>query len=815
MGEAVSATQIPASAVESLRLYRRATNYIAAAMIYLQDNYLLEEPLRPEHIKHRLLGHWGTVPGLNLMYAGLNRLILNTQANILLVTGPGHGAPANLANLWIDGCLADVKPELTPDREGLGKLIHSFSWPGGFPSHLGPMVPGTIHEGGELGYALATAFGAALDNPDLIVGCIIGDGEAESGPTAGAWHSNKFLDPATCGAVLPILHVNGYKIANPTISKAMSDEEHTKLFEGYGWHPIIVSGEGDDLDGKLAGALDTAYGEIRELQEASRSGKRPERPRWPMLVVRSLKGWTGPKIVDGVQVEGTAKSHQVPAMKAKSNPEHLKILEDWLRSYGPQELFDSNGAPIAEVIAAAPTGELRMGANKHVNGGKMRKALNLPELDKHAFEVPVRGAEEASALEALGEYYADVFRLNKDEANFRIVCPDEVASNRLGAVFEATNHCFQWPLDPEIDTGHSPDGRVMEVLSEHNCEGWLQGYVLTGRHGIFPCYEAFIPIVDGMVNQYGKFLKMSRDEAPWREPVPGLNFLLTSVGWRQDHNGYSHQMPGFINSMLNRREEFCGVYLPPDGNTLLATMEEVLNSTNRINLVIASKHPMPQWLPMDEAREHVRKGVSKWDFASSDGDGDPDIVLVACGSIQTIELLATTMLLRREVPDLKVRFVVVSNLFTLATPGSHPDALSKGDFEDLFTADKPAIFDFHGYASAVHQLLHRRPSQERFHVRGYAEEGTTTTPFELLAMNGVDRYQLAIEALSRVDILAAENIHGMSGEFAVRSLPQAADAIAKFKEELAKQRAYVVEEGNDPPEFLDWKWSANGAAAGT
>ena len=807
-----------APSLEQLAIYRRASNYIAAAMIYLQDNFLLERPLRGEDVKHRLLGHWGTVPGLNLMYAGLNRLILDTQASILLVTGPGHGAPANLANLWIDGCLEDIRPDLSRDRAGLSKLIRSFSWPGGFPSHLGPMVPGTIHEGGELGYSLATAFGAALDNPDLIVACIVGDGEAETGPIAAAWHCNKFLDPATCGAVLPILHVNGAKIANPTISKTMSNEEHTKLFEGYGWHPLIVEGTDDSLDADLAKALDTAHAEIRQLQEDSKSGKRPERPRWPMLVVRSPKGWTGPKVVDGVQVEGTSKSHQVPAMKARSNPEHLKILEDWLRSYRPEELFDDNGAPIEAVVNAAPAGELRMGANKHVNGGKMRKPLNLPDLNKHAYNVTesARGTEEASALEQLGEYFADVFRLNEENANFRIVCPDEVASNKLGAVFKATNHMYEWPLGEGVDAeGHAPDGRVMEVLSEHNCQGWLQGYVLTGRHGIFPCYEAFIPIVDGMVNQYGKFLKMSRDEAKWREPVPGLNYLLTSVGWRQDHNGYSHQMPGFINSMLNRRGEFCGVYLPPDGNTLLATMEEVLESTNRINLVIASKHPMPQWLTMDEAREHVRKGASKLDFASSDGDGDPDIVLVACGSIQTIELLATTMLLRREVPDLKIRLVVVSNLFTLATPGTHPDALSKADFEDLFTADKPAIFDFHGYASAVHQLLHRRPSQERFHVRGYAEEGTTTTPFELLAMNGVSRYQLAIEALSRVDIGAAENIHGMSGEFAVRSVTGAADAIAKFKEELAQQRAYVVEEGNDPPEFLDWKWSANGAAAAT
>ncbi len=797
--------------IESLRLYRRATNYVAAAMIYLQDNHLLEEPLRHEHIKPRLLGHWGTVPGINLMYAGLNRLILETEASILLLTGPGHGAPANLANLWVDGCLEDVKPELSRDGEGLGRLVRSFSWPGGFPSHLAPIVPGTIHEGGELGYALATAFGAALDNPDLIVACIIGDGEAETGPTAGAWHSNKFLDPATSGAVLPILHVNGFKIANPTIYKAMSDEELTKLFEGFGWHPLIV--QGADLDADLAGALDTAHGEIRELQAACREGRRPDRPIWPMIVVRSLKGWTGVKELDGLRVEGTARAHQVPAMAARTDPGHLQALEDWLRSYRPEELFDERGAPVPEVLEACPSGDLRMGANPHVNGGKLRKPLNLPDLETHAVEVTDAKAESASALEQLGRYMADIFRMNEEEANFRIVCPDEVASNKLGAVFEATDHAFTWPLDPEIDPGNSWDGRVMEVLSEHNCQGWLQGYVLTGRHGIFPCYEAFIPIVDGMVNQYGKFLKMSRDEAPWRDPVPSLNYLLTSVGWRQDHNGYSHQVPGFINSMLNRKSDFARIYLPPDSNTLLATMETCFESTNRINLVIANKHPMQQWLSLDEARENVQRGASVFEFASNDDDGEPDIVLAASGSIPAMELLAASELLREGVPDLKLRFVCVTNLFALALPDAHPDGMPQKDFAELFTADRPVIFNFHGYPSAVHQLIHRRPRQERFHVRGYAEEGTTTTPFNLLAMNGVDRYQLAIEALSRVDTGVAETVKGMSGEFAVRSITHASDVIEECRAKLDEYRAYVREEGNDPPEFTDWAWSLDGRSA--
>jgi xylulose-5-phosphate/fructose-6-phosphate phosphoketolase len=800
----VSSSQSPPpEVVEQLALYRRASNYIAAAMIYLQDNYLLDEPLEPDHIKHRLLGHWGTVPGINLVYAGLNRLILDTAASVLLVTGPGHGAPANLANLWIDGCLADVKPELSRDREGLGRLIRSFSWPGGFPSHLAPVVPGTIHEGGELGYALATAFGAALDNPDLIVACIVGDGEAETGPTAGAWHSNKFLDPVTGGAVLPILHVNGYKIANPTIYNTMSNDELTKLFEGFGWHPLIV--EGDQLDASLGAALGQAHGEIRELQEAARGGRRPARPIWPMIVLRSLKGWTGIQELDGLKVEGTARAHQVPAMNARTNPEHLRALEGWLRSYRIHELLDDSGAPIPEIQAACPHGDLRMGANPHVNGGRLRKPLDLPELDAHAVEVSGPGATQASALAALGDYLADIFRSSESERNFRLVCPDEVASNRLGGVFEAANHDYQWPLNPELDTGHSPDGRVMEVLSEHNCQGWLQGYILTGRHGLFPCYEAFIPIIDGMVNQYGKFLKMSREEAPWREPVSSLNYLLTSVGWRQDHNGYSHQVPGFINTMLNRREETARVYLPPDANTLLATMAQCLESTRLINLVIASKHPLPQWLSMDQAREHVRKGASVWDWASND-DGDPDVVLASCGTIPTLELLAATRLLRQEVPALRIRFVNVTNLFTLTRPEMHPDGMSEDQFEELFTAERPVLFNFHGYPSAVHQLIHRRPRQERFHVKGYIEEGTTTTPFDLLAMNGVDRYQLAIEVLSRVDVDAAESVRGMSGEFAVRAIPDALRVIGYLREKLQQTRATIREIGDDPPEIAAAVW---------
>jgi xylulose-5-phosphate/fructose-6-phosphate phosphoketolase len=795
--------------LETLRVYRRATNYIAAAMIYLQDNTLLEEPLKHEHVKHRLLGHWGTVPGINLMYAALNRMILKTDASVLLVTGPGHGAPANLANLWLDESLGDVRPDMKRTREGLDNLVKLFSWPGGFPSHLAPIVPGTIHEGGELGYALATAFGAALDNPDLIVACIVGDGEAESGPTAGAWHSNKFLDPATCGAVLPMLHLNGYKIANPTIYHSLSDEELTKLFEGFGWHPLIVDGE--DLDDEMAKALDQSYDEIREIQDAARSGKRHERPAWPMLVVRSLKGWTGPKEVDGIQVEGTAKAHQVPAMKAKTDPGHLKILEDWLRSYKPEELFDpKTGQPTDEILGAFPKGDLRMGANPHVNGGMLRKELNLPKVTDHAIDVSNPGRDIGSALEATGGYLADVFTLNEKERNFRIVCPDEVASNRLGKVFDVTDHTWEWPLLPQ-DTGHSPDGRIMEVLSEHNCQGWLQGYVLTGRHGLFPCYEAFISIIEGMVNQYVKFLKMSRDEAKWREPVASINILLTSVGWRQDHNGYSHQSPGFINSMLNRKEFVARVYLPPDANTMLYTMEHMLEDTNKVNLVIGSKHPLPQWLDAEAAKDHVARGMSAWDWASND-DGDPDVVMACCGTIPTIESVAAVDLLRQHVPDLKVRLVNVTNLLKLADDQTHPEGASDQEFVDVFTDDKPVIFNFHGYPSAIHQLLHRRPLQERFHVRGYVEEGTTTTPFDLLTMNGVDRYQLAIEALRRTDVGLSQALAGASGAFAVRDLGGAERVVQDFEQRVQDHKRYIREEGNDPPEILEWQWS-DGAPA--
>jgi xylulose-5-phosphate/fructose-6-phosphate phosphoketolase len=793
------------TSLEDVEVYRRATNYIAAAAIYLKDNYLLEEPLKHEDIKPRLLGHWGTVPGINLVYAGLNRLIKDTGSQFMLITGVGHGAPANLANNWLEGSLGAVRPDMSRDRAGLENLIRKFSWPQGFPSHLAPMVPGVIHEGGELGYALATAFGAALDNPDLTVACIVGDGEAETGPTATAWHSNKFLDAEGSGAVLPILHLNGYKIANPTVFLSMSDDELKRLFEGYGWKPIIVGGPTDELDARLAEALDASHAEIRAIQSDARNGSPRERPAWPMIVLKSPKGWTGPKEVDGNQVEGTFRSHQVPAMKAGSDPEHLKILEDWLRSYKPEELFE-DGVPKPEVLENLPPDELQMGRTPHANGGKLRKDLKMPDLKAHAVDVPERGST-GEALGATGKFLAEVFRLNDDEKNFRIVCPDEVASNRLGAVFEATKHAFEWPLPPNDQPNHEHTGRVMEVLSEHQCQGWLQGYVLTGRHGLFPCYEAFISIIEGMVNQFAKFQKMSRDEAPWREPVSSINLLLTSVGWRQDHNGYSHQAPGFINAMLNKKEFTSRVYLPPDANTLLSTMDHCLRSTGYINLVIASKHPLPQWLSMDEAIEHCRRGMSAWEWAGNSEGEEPDVVLACAGTIPTIETLATSKLLQENVDGLKVRVVNVTDIFSLAHPSIHSHGLSDEEFNETFTENRPVIFSFHGYPSAVHQLLHRRQNLERFHVRGYAEEGTTTTPFALLAMNDVDRYQLGIEALKRTDEHLSSQLPTASGEFAVRVIPDAEGVVSRLEEKRAELLRIIPEIGNDPDEILNWSWN--------
>jgi xylulose-5-phosphate/fructose-6-phosphate phosphoketolase len=774
-----------------LARYRRAANYLAAAQIYLQDNVVLAEPLRPTHIKDRLLGHWGTCPGINLVYAHLNRLVRERDANVLLITGPGHGAAANLANLYLEGTLEVFYPELTRDSAGLERFVRAFSWPGGFPSHLSPPVPGTIHEGGELGYALSTAFGAALDNSGLLVACIVGDGEAETGPTATAWHSPKYLDPATNGAVLPILHLNGFKISSPTIFATMTDAELHDLFAGYGYDPILVDVEtAPDPDAVMAGAMDRAHDAIRTIQHEARAGT-VSRWQWPVIVLRSPKGWTGPDEIDGVAIEGTFRAHQVPAKDARTNPEHLAILEQWLRSYRPEELFDADGRPEPDILAAIPAGDRRVGMNPHTQGWAMRRPLDLPPLHDHGCVVPRPGGSSASALEHAGAYLADVLRRSETERNFRIVCPDEMSSNLLGAVFTATARAYAWPVDEVSarDAHLAPAGRVMEILSEHTCQGWLQGYLQTGRHGLFPCYEAFVTIVDSMANQYGKWLKMSA-ETPWREPVPSLTFLLTSDTWRQDHNGYSHQGPGFINSLLTKKGSIVRIYLPPDANTLVSSLDHCLASTGYINLVIATKQPLPQWLTMEEAIAHNDAGASIWAWAGHGDPERPDVVLAGAGNVPSIEVLAAAKLLREELPDLAVRVVNVVDLLVLDSVAGHPHRMDDEEFERLFTTDRHVIFNFHGYPSAIHQLIYKRANPQRFHVRGYVEEGTTTTPFDMLVRNQTSRYHLLIEALRRTP--------GISS--------RAAPIIERYERKLREHRRFIEQEGVDPPEIRDWRW---------
>jgi xylulose-5-phosphate/fructose-6-phosphate phosphoketolase len=776
---------------DPLARYRRAANYLSAAQIYLQDNVLLAEPLRPTHIKERLLGHWGTCPGINLVYAHLNRLARERDANVLLITGPGHGAAANLANLYLEGTLGEFYPEYGHGRDGLERFVRAFSWPGGFPSHLSPPVPGTIHEGGELGYALSTAFGAALDNPDLLVACIVGDGEAETGPTATAWHGTKFLDPATSGAVLPILHLNEFKISSPTIFATMTDAELDDLFTGYGYAPILVDVEAaGEPDVIMAEAVDQAYEAIRLIQREARAGA-VERWQWPIILLRSPKGWTGPAEIDGVPVEGTYRSHQVPAKDARTNPAHLAVLETWLRSYRPEELFDADGQPEPDILASCPEGDRRLGMNPHTRGWERRRPLGLPPLREHVCVVARPGSTIASALEQAGAFLADVLRHSESERNFRIVCPDETSSNLLGAVFSATDRAYAWPVDEEWarDSHLSPGGRVMEILSEHSCQGWLQGYLQTGRHGLFPCSEAFVTIVDSMANQYGKWLKMSA-ETPWREPVPSLTYLLTSDTWRQDHNGFSHQGPGFINSLLTKKGSIVRIYLPPDANTLVSTLNHCLASTGYINLVIATKQPLPQWLTMEEAIAHNDAGASIWAWAGQGDAEQPDVVLAGAGNVPTIEVLAAAKLLREELPELAVRVVNVVDLLVLDSVAGHPHRMDDEEFARLFTADRPVIFNFHGYPSAIHQLIYKRSHSQRFHVRGYVEEGTTTTPFDMLVRNQTSRYHIVMEALRRVS--------GFSS--------RAAPIIERYERKLREHRRYIEQEGVDPPEIRDWTW---------
>ena len=786
----------PAAAdLDALRRYRRATNYLAAAQVYLQSNALLHEPLRPEHVKPRLLGHWGAAPAINLVYAHLDRLVRVRDLEVLLVTGPGHGAAANLANHFLDGSLEAFYPDMTRDEAGVERFVRAFSWPAGFPSHLTPGTPGTIHEGGELGYALATAFGAAMDNPDLFVACIVGDGEAEAGPTAGSWNGNRFLDPATGGAVLPILDVNGYKISSATISGTMTDQELVTLHVGYGWDPIVVSGDDDGVDDRMAAALDDAADRIADLQARARGGERILRPRWPMIVLRTPKGWTGPKEIDGKRVEGSFRSHQVPAGDLRTNPAHLAIVEDWFRSYRPDELFDADGRPAADILAFPPQGDRRLGMGTAAIGGLRRVPLDLP--DAAIADVPVArpGGSDAGALDQVGRYLAEVMRRSEDERNFRIFCPDELESNKLGAVLEATGRAHTW--SDEADSRFTPDGRVVEVLAEHLCEGFLEGYLKTGRHGLFPCYEAFIAIVDSMIAQYAKWLKVSK-EVPWRPPLASLNLLLTSDAWRQDHNGYSHQNPGFINSLLTKKGSVLRITLPCDANTLVETIARCLRSTGYINLVIATKQPLPQWLSMDDAKAHASAGVSIWRWASTDDGIDPDVVMAAAGMVPTMETLAAIDLLRTDVPDLRVRMVNVMDLLRLDSRRSHPHALEPEPFNALFTTDRPVVFSFHGYPSAIHQLISARPNPLRFHVRGYSEEGITTTPFDMLVRNGTSRFQLATEAIRRAG--RAETRDG-------------ARAIDRYLLRLEEHAAWIREHGEDPAEITGWRWPEPAAGA--
>ena len=789
---AVAVSPPDETTLSALKRYQRAANYLSAAQIYLKANPLLEEPLRAEHIKDRLLGHWGTCPGINLICTHLNRLILGSDASILLITGPGHGAAANLANMYLEGTVTEFFPELTRDGAGLEKFLKSFSWPDGFPSHLNPGLPGVIHEGGELGYALPTAFGAALDNPDLIVACIVGDGEAETGPTATAWHNAKFLNPATDGAVLPILHLNGFKIANPAVLATMTNENLRQLFEGYGYLVHIVENS-DHLNSDFDAALTAAYEKIRELQGLAQSNKMPDRPRWPMIILRTPKGLTGPKEMDGKPIEGSYRAHQVPGKDLKTNRSQLQAVERWLKSYKPEELFDKNGRLAPDILALCPTGKRRMAVNPHALGGEIRKPLELPSLHECAANVRTPGANKTSSMEELGKYLRKVIELNREARNFRIVCPDELESNRLGATLEATDRQYVWPVPAEAEhTGK--DGRVLEVLSEHSCQGWLQGYLLTGRHGIFPCYEAFLPIVDGMMNQYAKFLKSSL-EVPWRKPISSLNYLLTSESWRQDHNGYSHQGPGFINNLLTKKGHTYRIYLPPDANCLLSTVDHCLQTTNYINLIIAGKQPMPQWLAMDEAIEHCRVGVSVWRWASTKEGEDPEIVLAGCGDSLTLEVMAAAQILREEVPQWRVRVVNVVRLTVLGIPQKYPPGLDEKQFQRIFPLDCPVVFNFHGYTAAIKQLVWERPQNDRFDINGYREEGTTTTPFDMQVRNRTSRYHLVIQTAEKV---------------AKRNPAVAAKAealIRKYEQRLREHHNYIRAEGNDPPEITNWQWN--------
>ena len=780
---------LSAEELRKVHAYWCAANYLSVGQIYLLSNPLLREPLLLKHIKPRLLGHWGTTPGQNLIYAHLNRVIKKRDLNVIYVSGPGHGGPALVANTYLEGTYSEFYPHIPQTEDGMRKLFKQFSFPGGIPSHVAPETPGSIHEGGELGYSLAHANGAVFDSPDLLVCCVVGDGEAETGPLAGSWHCNKFLNPARDGAVLPILHLNGYKIANPAVLARMTDEKLTQLFSGYGYKPFFVEGHDPHVVHQLmAQTMDTVLDEIHAIQEAARSGKVSTLPVWPMIILRTPKGWTGPKIVDGKPVEGTCRAHQVPIADFAKKPEHLIQLEEWMKSYRPEELFDENGKLVVELAELAPAGMRRMGANPHANGGLLLRDLAMPNFRDYAVEVSKPGTESAEATRILGHLLRDVMQLNAGAQNFRVFGPDETASNRLEDLYQVTDKVF---MEPRLETDEflSPNGRVMEVLSEHMCQGWLEGYLLTGRHGLFSCYEAFIHIVDSMFNQHAKWLKVTR-HIPWRRPIASLNYLLTSHVWRQDHNGFTHQDPGFIDLVVNKKADIVRVYLPPDANTLLSVADHCLRSRNYVNVIVAGKQPALQWLDMKSAIEHCSAGLGIWEWASTDKRSEPDVVMACAGDVPTLETLAAVDLLRQNFPDLKIRVVNVVDLMTIQPASEHPHGLSDADFDSVFTTDKPVIFAYHGYPWLIHRLTYRRTNHDNFHVRGYKEEGTTTTPFDMTVLNDLDRFHLAGDVVDRV-----ERLRPVSGHFK-----------QMLRNKLVDHKQYICEHGDDLPEIRDWKW---------
>ncbi|QDT31993.1 phosphoketolase family protein [Thalassoglobus polymorphus] len=776
----------------------RAANYLSVGQIYLLDNPLLKTPLSFDNVKPRLLGHWGTTPGLNFIYAHLNRVIKNHDLDMIYITGPGHGGPGMVANTYLEGTYSEVYPTISQDAEGMSLLFKQFSFPGGIPSHVAPETPGSIHEGGELGYALSHAYGAVFDNPDLIATCVVGDGEAETGPLATSWHSNKFLNPVRDGAVLPILHLNGYKIAGPTVLARISHEELDQLFRGYGYTPHFV--EGDDpavMHEKMAETLDVVVQGIRQIQHEARGNGFRSRPKWPMIVLRTPKGWTCPSEIDGHPAEGSWRSHQVPLGSMHANQEHLEVLENWMKSYRPEELFDENGRLRGEIAELAPVGQRRMGANLHANGGALLRDLNLPDFQNYAVDVPQPGRVVAEATRTQGNMIRDIFKLNEETANFRVFSPDETASNRWGAVFETTARCSTAEIT-ESDDHVAADGRVMEMLSEHQCQGWLEGYLLTGRHGFFSCYEAFIHIVDSMFNQHAKWLKITR-QIPWRRPIASLNYLLTSHVWRQDHNGFSHQDPGFIDHVVNKKSEIIRVYLPPDANTLLSVTNHCLKSRDYVNVVVAGKQPALQWLDMDAAIKHCTAGLGIWDWASSDQGSEPDVVMACCGDVPTLETLAAVDLLRTHLPNLKVRVINVVDLMKLQPPSEHPHGLNDREFDVLFTTDKPIVFAYHGYPTLIHRLTYRRSNHRNLHVRGYKEEGTTTTPFDMVVLNDLDRFHLVLDVIERVPHLRAA----------------AANLEQKMRNKLIHHKQYIEEHGEDLAEVKNWKWRTSDEVSAT